>query len=224
MNWAPLAVTVLKSWLWDAPLGHLPAAHSDKILRLISWIPLKGHPNMGTDRTWREKLPKLQCRHGHGPHTTALSPSTTEASPHHSDRKVMYIFGTLKHHPGTLSSISINTPQISMTLWGTSCEHNPLPVTLYFIKATESGLKTLFMLLNVASKHLVLARNALYKQLSSLHIVTLWTFSVFLFIFLWSAIYITDSGISSGKLRTHRSHRFNVSLLRKRMEEKLPKN
>lgn len=34
---------------------------------------------MGTDRTRRQRLPKLQCRHGCGPHITALSPSTTEA-------------------------------------------------------------------------------------------------------------------------------------------------
>lgn len=39
---------------------------------------------MGTDRSrsQRQRLPKLQRRHSHGPHITALSPNTTEASPH----------------------------------------------------------------------------------------------------------------------------------------------
>lgn len=160
----------------------------------------------------QETKTPVYCRHSCG----LLSPSTTETSPHHSDRKVTFTFGTLKHHLGT--PVGINMPKISS--WGSSCGHKPLPVTLYFIKATGWGFKTLFMLLNVVSKSLVLARNSLHKQLLGLHIVTLWTFSVFLYCLLWSAIYITDS---SGKLRTHRSHRFNVSLLRKRMEEKLPK-
>lgn len=121
MNWAPLAVRVLKSWLLDAPLGHLPAGHSDKILCLIPWILLEGHPNMGRDRTRSQRLPKLQCRHSHGPHITALSPSTTEASPHHSDRKVMLIFGTLKHHLGTLIKYTQNIHDLVKNLpWAQS--------------------------------------------------------------------------------------------------------
>lgn len=122
-------MTVLKSWLLDAPLGHLPAAHTDKILCLIPWIPLEGHPNMDTDRTRMQRLPKLQCRHGHGPHITALSPSTPEASPHPSDRKVMSIFSTLKHHLGT--PISINMPKISMTLWGKWAQSSPCAFVLH---------------------------------------------------------------------------------------------
>lgn len=203
----------------DALLGHLPAAQSDKILCSIPWTPLEGHPNMGTDRTRRQRLPKLQCRHGCGPHITALSPSTTEAPSLRQEGDVHL------WHPETPPS---NTHQHKHTpnihdllrnlLWAQSS-----PCDFVFHKGHRTRFEN-SMLLNVGSKHLVLARNALYKKLSSLHIVTLWTFSVFLFSFLWSAIYITDSGISSGKLRTHRSHRLNVSLLRKRMEEKLPKN
>ena len=85
-------------------------------------------------------------------------------------KKVACTLAILKHH--LVIPISINMTKISMTLGGSSCGHDFLPVTSYFIEATGSGLKTLLTLLNVESNHPALARNALCKQLSSLHIVT----------------------------------------------------
>lgn len=69
-------------------------------------------------------------------------------------------------------NLSINMTKTSMTLGESSCGHDLLPVTLYFLGTTGSGLKTLFMLLNVQSKRSALTRNALCKQLWSLHIMT----------------------------------------------------
>lgn len=176
-------MTVVQFWLLDAQLGHLPAAYDDKIWCFLSFlqedVPWAQRELGGL--VWMIKgpgLPKLLCRLSHGAHIPATyiigvltPPQYCHTAP---GKKVVCIPVILKQH--LVTPISTDIIKTCMTLGGSSCGYDLLPVTSYFIQATGSGLKTLVLLLNVDSKRSALARNALWKQCSSLHIVTFWTF------------------------------------------------